>query len=176
MVEKITFSNLKKEVPLRIKMIKINDKEVEIKQYLPVNEKLNLITSILEQVAQNEYSFVNPVQLDVFSSLGIVYAYTNIEFTEEEKANPATLYDELENQGIINAVVGAIPITEYDFIVSGIEKTVSEYYTSRNSLRGIFEDITTDYSNLNLDATEIQKKLADPDNLTLLKDVMQKMG
>ena len=33
-----------------------------------------------------------------------------------------------------------------------------------------------DYSNLNLDATEIQKKLADPNNMELLKSIMTKLG
>lgn len=174
---KISFNDLKKENPLKIKMIKINDKEIEVKQYLPVNNKLNLITNVLQQVAGNEYPFANPVQMDVYSALEIVYAYApDIEFTEEEKANPADLYDELEKQGIINAIVSAIPKTEYEFVIDGIEKTISAYYSYRNSVKGIIEDITTDYSNLDLDATNIQKKLSDPENLTLLKDVMKKLG
>ena len=41
---------------------------------------------------------------------------------------------------------------------------------------GILDTISTDYSNLNLDASEIQKKLSDPNNLTLLKDVLTKLG
>ena len=41
---------------------------------------------------------------------------------------------------------------------------------------GILETITTDYSNLNLDATEIQQKLADPANMELLRSVLTKMG
>ena len=176
MAEKITFNDLKKELPLKIKIIKINNKSVEIKQYLPVNDKLNLITAVLQQVAQNEYSFANPVQMDVYTTLEIIYAYTNIEFTEEEKANPADLYDELEKQEIINIVIAAIPETEYKFIIDGVEETIKAYYTYCNSLRKMLEDITTDYKDLDFDATEIQKKLKDLDNLTLLKDVMNKLG
>ena len=41
---------------------------------------------------------------------------------------------------------------------------------------GILENISADYSNLNLDATEIQNKLADPNNMALLKDVLAKLG
>jgi hypothetical protein len=41
---------------------------------------------------------------------------------------------------------------------------------------GILEMITSDYSELNLNAQNIQRALGDPDNLTLLKDVMTKLG
>jgi hypothetical protein len=41
---------------------------------------------------------------------------------------------------------------------------------------GILDNISTDYSNLNLDATEIQKKIGNPENITLLKDVLAKLG
>ena len=37
------------------------------------------------------------------------------------------------------------------------------------------EAATTDYKNLDLEASDIQKKIADPDNLTLLKDVITKL-
>lgn len=176
MAEKPIFNDLKKELPLKMKVIKINDKEIEIKQYLPVNEKLNLITRVLQQVAQNEYPFVNPIQMDVYTTLEIIYAYSNIEFTKDEKENPADLYDELEKQEIANKIIAAIPETEYNFVVDGVNDTITAYYTYRNSVKGIIEDVTTDYKDLNLDATEIQQKLADPDNLALLKGVMEKLG
>ena len=177
MVEKITFNDLKKELPLKIKVVKINDKQIEIKQYLPVNEKLALITNVLQNLAQNEYPFANPVQMDVYTTLEIVYAYApGIEFSEEEKADPAALYDEMEKYDLANMIISAIPKTEYEFLIDGIEKTISAYYAYRNSVKGIIEDVTTDYKNLDLDASSIQKKLADPDNMELLKGVLDKLG
>jgi len=177
MIENVAFNDLKKEQPLKIKVIKINDKEIEIKQYLSINEKLKLITAVLQQVAQNEYPFANPVQMDVYTTLEIVYAYApGIEFSEEEKADPAALYDEMEKYDLANMIISAIPKTEYEFLIDGIEKTVNAYYAYRNSVKGIIEDVTTDYKNLDLDASSIQKKLADPDNMKLLKGVLDKLG
>ena len=155
----------------------LNDKEIEVKQYLSINEKLKLITAVLQQVAQNEYHFANPVQMDVYTTLEIVYAYApGIEFSEEDKADPAALYDEIEKYDLADMVISAIPKTEYEFLIDGIEKTVNAYYTYCNSVKGIIEDVTTDYKNLDLDATEIQKKIGDPDNLTLLKTIVEKLG
>lgn len=177
MVEKITFNDLRKEQPLKIKVVKINDKQIEIKQYLPVNEKLALITNVLQNLAQNEYPFANPVQMDVYTVLELIYAYApGIEFTEEEKADPASLYDELEKQEISNMIISAIPKAEYDFIMEGIEKTIAAYYAYKNSALGIMENITQDYSNLDLDATKIQEKMADPNSIPLLKAIVDKLG
>ena len=36
--------------------------------------------------------------------------------------------------------------------------------------------IVYDYSNLDFDATQIQKKMADPENLKLVRDVLTKLG
>ena len=95
--DRIPFSNLKSTKGNIFKLVAINDKQIKVKQYLPVNEKLTLITNILQQTANNEYNFINPFQLDVYTSLAIVYNYSNIEFTEEDKANPDQLYDALEH-------------------------------------------------------------------------------
>ena len=177
-MEKVLFNDLKKEKDITVDpvVVKINDIEVEVKDYLPVNEKLNLISRVLQQVAQNEYPFANPVQMDVYSALEIIYAYSNIEFSDEDKENPAELYVTLETQGIINTIIAKIPEVEYKFLMEGITASIDAFYNYRNSVRGLLEDITTDYSNLNLDAEGIKDKIADPKNLTLLKDVMTKLG
>ena len=177
MGKKVTFNELKKEQPIPIKIIKINDKDIEVKQYLPVNEKLDVITSILQQVAQNEYSFANPIHMDVYTTLETIYAYApDIEFTEEEKADPATLYDELEKQGIPNRIISAIPVTEYEFLLNSIDETITAYYAYVNSAKGIMADIATDYKDLDFNAEEIRKKLANKEGVEFLKEVMDKMG
>lgn len=174
LTEKVTFDSLKVNKVAEDKIIKINNKEIVVKQYLPVNDKLNLIGRVLSAISGNEYNFINPVQLDVYTTIEIIKAYTNIEFDID--ALPADLYDQLEQEEIANQVISAIPETEYNFVIDGVQDTVSAYYAYQNSVLGILENVTQDYSNLNLEATDIQKKLADPDNLALLKDVVKKLG
>jgi hypothetical protein len=176
MLDKINFKELKSNEKQVFINVKIKDKEIRVLQYLPVNEKLALITRILQAVAGNDYNFVNPVQLDVYTMIEIVKAYTNIEFDEADEASPPELYDELERAKIINEVVGAIPAVEYEFIVNGVQDTVEAYYKYQTSALGILETISKDYSQLNLDADEIKNKLADPDNLALVKNIMTKLG
>lgn len=54
--------------------------------------------------------------------------------------------------------------------------TIENIYNYRNSVLGIMENVTADYSNLDLNASEIQAKLADPSNMELLKGILAKLG
>jgi hypothetical protein len=41
---------------------------------------------------------------------------------------------------------------------------------------GILDTVLTDYGTMDLDAASIQEKIADPNNLALLKGIMDKLG
>lgn len=173
---KTAFSKLGLTKNQNIKTIKFNEQEIEVKQYLPVNEKLTLISNIINSSLAEDSNFFNPVKMGVFTTLEILYAYTNLSFTEKQKEDPSKLYDLVIANGLVKEVINAIPIREYTDITSGINSSVGAVYNYRNSIMGILEAISQDYSNLNFDASEIQKKLADPDNLALLKSIMTKLG
>ena len=172
---KVSFTKLGLKKKEEIKNITINDQVIEVKQYLPISDKINIITNVIENSADDN-NFANPVKVEVFANLEIMYAYTNISFTDKQKENPTKLYDLLEENGIIAEVIAAIPENEYALLLGWIDETIEAFYTYRNSVMGIMEQISADYSNLSLDATEIQQKLADPQNLELLKNVMTKLG
>ena len=174
-MSRVPFTKLGLKKVEDIKTITINEQNIEVKQYLPISDKINIITNVIEKSADDN-NFANPVKVEVFANLEIMYAYTNISFTDKQKENPTKLYDLLEENGIIAEVIAAIPENEYALLLGWIDETIEAFYTYRNSVMGIMEQISTDYSNLSLDATEIQQKLADPQNLELLKNVMTKLG
>ena len=174
-MSRIPFTKLGLKKKEEIKNITINDQVIEVKQYLPINDKINIITNVIENSADDN-NFANPVKVEVFANLEIMYAYTNISFTDKQKGDPTKLYDLLEENGIIAEVIAAIPENEYALLLGWIDETIEAFYTYRNSVMGIMEQISEDYSNLSLDATEIQQKLADPQNLELLKSIMTKLG
>ena len=172
---KVPFSKLNLKKIDKVQVVTINGLEVEVKQYLPVAEKLELIANVLNNSADDN-NFANPVKTYVLSHLEIIYAYTNLSFTDKQKEDPAKLYDILETNGIIDSIILAMPPSEYDNLIEDITSTIDAYYKYKNSTLGILEAATTDYKNLDLEASDIQKKIADPDNLTLLKDVITKLG
>lgn len=172
---KITFTKLALKKQDKSVIIDIGDAEVEVKQYLPIEDKIKIVESVLRNSADDN-NFANPIKVEVYFNLEIIYNYTNITFTEKQKENPTKLYDLLEENGIFEAVIAAIPEREYSNLLSWAEEVIDAFYKYRNSAMGIMEQISTDYSDMNLDATQIQEKIADPNNLSLLKDVMTKLG
>ena len=172
---KVSFTKLGLKKNEEIGILHINEQDIEVKQYLPINEKLELISSVINSAA-DENNFSNPVKENVFLTLEILYHYTNINFTDKQKEDPVKLYDLAVSSGLVNKVTDLIPEEELDEVINGVAQSVKAIYTYKNSALGILESISQDYSALNLDATEIQQKLADPDNMALLKQVLTKLG
>ena len=172
---KVSLTKLGLKVNQDVKNIEFNEQIIEVKQYLPINEKLELISSVINSAA-DENNFSNPIKENVFLTLEILYHYTNINFTDKQKEDPVKLYDLVVSSGLVNKVTDLIPEEELDEVINGVAQSVKAIYTYKNSALGILESISQDYSALNLDATEIQQKLADPDNMALLKQVLTKLG
>lgn len=172
---KVAFSKLALKKQEDVKIVKIGNFDIEVKQYLPVNEKLNLIARVLNG-AHDENNFPNPIKIEVISTLEIIMAYTNISFTDKQKEDIAKLYDLLDSNGIVNIIIAAIPEEEYNFLITGIDDTIKAVYTFQNSILGILETISKDYSNLSLDASKLQQQMANKENLDLLRDILTKLG
>ena len=172
---KIAFTKLGCKIDKEIKVINFNDQEIEIKQYLPVNEKLEMISRIINNSA-DDMKFYNVGKIEIFTALELVFTYTNISFTDKQKEDVCKLYDLLVSSGLFAAVANEIPEEEIEWIEEVCEDTVQSIYAFQNSVMGILEAVGQDYSNLDLDASEIQKKLADPENMALLKGIMTRLG
>lgn len=173
---KIPFSKLNVKLNNKVKMVSWGDYEIEVQQYLPMDEKAKLIGNVINWSADINTNFYNPLQIKVFLTLETLYAYTNISFTEKQKENVLKLYDNIISSGLFDAVKNAIPVIEWNELENTVNDTIDLIYTYRNSAMGVLETISADYSNLNLDASEIQAKLSDPDNLTLLKNVVTQLA
>lgn len=172
---KVPFTKLALKKQEEVKTITINNNIIEIKQYLPINEKLELIGRVLNQAADDN-NFSNPVKLEVFTALEIVFTYTNISFTDKQKEDLIKLYDVLESNNIFNLIIAELPEAEYETIIDGVQECSNAIYTYRNSILGLLDIISSDYSDLNLDVTSLQEKIGNPENLALLRDIMSRLG
>ena len=173
---KVSFTKLGLKLNSEVKTIQFNGQDIEIKQYLPVNDKLELISNVVNASHDGQNNFPNPVKISVFTTLEILYAYTNINFTDKQKEDFEKLYDLVISSGLVAAAVQAIPESEYNEVIKGIKDSIEAIYKYQNSILGILDSISQDYSNLQLDATDIQQKIGDPNNMILLKDILTKLG
>lgn len=177
---KIPFSKLDLKVNTSEQVIHITNSKgeavsFEVKTYLPVKEKMDLVSRIINQ-STDDNGFYNPMRVKLYTTLEVVYAYTNLTFTPKQKEDPFKLYDLLVSTGLYNDITSHICAEDLEELEGSIWDTIKSIYNYRNSVMGILENISADYSNLNLDATEIQSKLADPNNMALLRDVLTKLG
>ena len=174
---KVSFSKLSLTKNTDIKNVEYNGQNIEVKQYLPINDKATIVATILNYTLNNgENRFPNPLQVEVFTLLQVIEKYTNITFTDKQKEDPAKLYDLITSSGLWNVIMDNLNMDDYHLLLKHIDKSIKSYYEYHNSIFGILDSINNDYSNLNLDATEIAKALGNPEDMSLLREVLAKLG
>ena len=124
---KVSFTKLGLKKNEEVGILHINEQDIEVKQYLPINEKLELISSVINSAA-DENNFSNPVKENVFLTLEILYHYTNINFTDKQKEDPVKLYDLVVSSGLVNKVTDLIPEEELDEVINGVAQSVKAIY------------------------------------------------
>ena len=65
---------------------------------------------------------------------------------------------------------------ELGAITAIVEATIENIYKYKNSALGIMQAITTDYSNVSLEAKDIQQSLKNGEGIEFLKEVLTKLG
>ena len=157
------------------KVINIGEQEVEVIQYLPVNDKLALVERVLN-LTIDDTGFLNPVRLEVYAILEIVKTYTNISITDKMMENAPSTYDLLMINEVLDHVIAAIPEDEYDAIFDAIEDCAEHTIKYLNSFVGMMKTVTNDYDVTKMNVDEIMKTLDQPDKIGLVKDILDKIG
>lgn len=172
---KVAFNKLSLSKDTSIKILEWKDQKIEIKQYLPVGDKLDLISRVINY-SSDEHVFYNPCKVEIFELIEIILTYTNINVTEKQSEDVLKLYDLFVGSGFADAVKAQIPEEEINYINDGIWSTIKEIYRYRDSAMGIMEQIVQDYKDVDLDARKITEQLANTENLSMVKDVITKLG
>ena len=136
---KISFASMKLKVDDSVKVIKINEKEVEVKQYLPIEDKNSLCEIALHAAAAG--TIFNPLLAEAYFNTYVVIEYTNINFTDNQKADILKLFDILDSNDVINEVIAAIPEREYNLLLSSFEDMVEAIGTYMTSAKAIADDL-----------------------------------
>lgn len=172
---KLAYSKLNLKPDVATVSMPWGDYEVEVRKYLPLEDKVEMISRIVNQ-SVDDNGFYNPLRVNLYLTLEVVYAYTNLSFTEKQKENPFKLYDSLVSSGFVTNLMAMMNETELDEVRNFTYEVIDNIYHYRNSAMGILNFIAADYSTLDMSAEEIQKKLSDPENLKIVKDVVAKLG
>lgn len=173
---KVPFTKLKCKINENEIPVQIGEETIAVKQYLPIQDKLGLIGRVIEFAHEQDHNFSNPVKAGIYRDLEIIFAYSNISFTDKQKEDLPKLYDMLYSSGVIKTIIDNIPEDEYMEIVFGVRDSIEAFYKYQNSVLGILDTIGTDYSNLNLDIEALTSQLKDPQSLDLVKGLLTKVN
>lgn len=173
---KVSFTKLGLKLDQTIKALEYNEQVIEIKQYLPYNEKMAAIEAAIEAAKAEEQKFINPVRLEFFVRMEIFYRYTNISFTDKQKADEAKLYDLLWSSGLWTKVWEQIPQSETAFILDAASKAAAAISEYQNSMMGILDAVGQNYDATKFDVETLQNAMNDPNSIPLLKEIMTKLG
>ena len=97
----------------------------------------NDLISVALQEAKEGGDAYNPLLLDAYFYLNIVFMYTNISFTDKQRENLFKLYDVLESNGIISKTIEQIPEDEFDYLFEAYEDAVEDAKRKANSVVGM---------------------------------------
>lgn len=138
-MSKVSYLNLKLKTDTSTETIDWNNNSIEIKQYLPIEEKYNLIMVTLQEA--KESNIYNPLKIDLFFHLNLVYMYTNINFTEKQKEDASKLYDNLMSSGLLAQIISKIPTEEYDMLYTYLENVKNDLDRYGQSFKAILDAI-----------------------------------
>ncbi len=129
---------------IETKEIKFNDEIIKVKQYITASNKNDLIAITLQKCIEN--NVINVIKKEIYFYCYLIKMYTDIEFNIEDDNEEAVyaIYDNLESNGIIQAVIDAIPDEEYYSLTDALNKQVEHNIKYYHSTAGILNSIITD--------------------------------
>lgn len=173
---KMSFTKLGLKKNEDVEIVEWNEQKIEVKQYLPIEDKLELVTKIINDSIDTN-NFYNPAKIYIFTILNTILYYTNINLTDKQKEDVAKTYDLLVSSGLSVKIFEQINPYEYNQIKSWVLETVQSIYSYAQSVLGILETVNNDYKDADFNAEQIQNKLTNnPEELKLLKDILDRLG
>ena len=151
--------------------IEWNEQVIEIKRYLPIQEKLELITRVIDKAIDASGKYYNIGQLTILLNLEIIYAYTNISFTDKQKEDFLKTYDLLESNGLIDRIMLAIDSEELSDITVWTHDSLKHIYEYNNSLMGILENMQNEKNAFQFDLDRLKQEFTESEDLQLVKDI-----
>lgn len=149
------------------KTITLNEKTIQVKSYLPISDKIDVVQITIQKADNGRY--IDQLALDMFFELNLVYSYSNIEVTQEDRDNQFALYDRWTQDGTINTVISAIPDEEYNKLSEAIDETVEDLMRYRGTAAAVVNSFIQDLPR----NAEIAKEIVDSFDPEKYKEVVE---
>lgn len=138
----ISYANMKLKPVTTTHILEWNGYEIEVLDYLPIEDKYDLIMITLQKAWEDGY--YNPIKIDQFFHLHLIYMYTNINFTDKQREDENKLYDTLKSNGLIDAFISQFDETEYNELYVWMEDVKNEITNYKHSISALAQSVITD--------------------------------
>lgn len=174
----MNFKDLKLTPKVSFTDIKIGEDSVlKVANYLPIEDKGNLITFVVDMALDTTTGCFSPVRVETYFVLAICRWYGDMVFDDDDiQINVALTYDTLETNGIIDAIMNAIPKDELEFIQDLVKDTVSDIAKYNSSAAGIIQMMNQNASQLDTQITNILDSIKNGENLETLSVIKDMVG
>jgi uncharacterized protein YjgD (DUF1641 family) len=153
------------------------DKEYTTKEFVPVEQILQKVQTIMELSLAPELGLYMPGSLEVFKTIFSIQLFSDLEFTDEEIDKPMELYDELRQSGISDILQDClISNKSYQLFNSLLYQTIDKFEKYQTSAYGILDSLKKDYNDMDFNIEKLQEKIKNKENIEYLDEVMEKMG
>ena len=137
------FSDLKLNTAIEEKELVLpSGEKISVKSTIPVSDKIDLIQIALQKAEED--GIYNEIKLDIYFHLNLLYLYTDIDFSIEDREDEMRLYDILENNGVIVDVISAIGEEEYEGLVNYLEDIKKANLKYKNTAAAVLTRIIQD--------------------------------
>lgn len=141
-MSKVSYANLKLKVDNSVNTFNFRGNEIEVLNYLPIDDKYDLVMITLQKAEEN--GIYNPLKLEMYFHLHLIYMYTNLSFTEKQKEDEAKIYDALKSNGFIDQFLNTINEDEYQFIFDMLNELVEKVLNYRNTAAAVLQSLIQD--------------------------------
>lgn len=180
-MSKITFNKLNLKTNNAFEIVPFqNDKEevfqIEVKQYLPQEEKAELIKWVLDYSLDEFTNTFSPIRVETYCALAIIMYYTNISFTDKQIEEAPKTYDKLESNGLFDIIFNAIPDSELEFLEDCINETAADITSYANSALSLVKTMSNDAGALDEQLNDILEKIKNKEGLeelSAIKDIVK---
>lgn len=139
---KVSYANLKLKTKEEIKEFDFNGSKIEVLQYLPLQDKIDLIDITCQKAREDR--LYSPIKIDAYFHLHLVYLYTNLTFTEKQREDEYKLYDCLMSNGLIDGVLMNMNKKEYESLLDLLNQKIEDELKYNTTAAAILNQLITD--------------------------------
>ena len=139
---KVSYANMKLKTNTSVKTFDFGGQKVEVLQYLPAQDKYDLLMITLQKSLED--NIYNEFKLNLYFELHLVYMYTNISFTEKQREDEFKLYDTLKSNGFYEKFFQVINEDEYNELFEQLNAIKNASFKNKRSVAGLIGEFIND--------------------------------